>query len=263
MLDRPRQPPRPAPPAAAPPRRAARSQRDPSQAPGGPARSPRPSSAQKAADCQSSGAGMRKSPSAIEPKSRTSPTPKCSNTRDNHRRNNRRRRPPTRASSVSSAAGISTSKQRQDEHIHRQRKDRDAVEVDRHGQRHRQFHHAGDDHQFNNAQHESAPPRERRAMRDHGCPPLPAARAAIIRSITRNCASARRQLDVHRNQAQIARGRRDRDEWCPGAAARPRRAMATTASSVICRLESKRLRGLTASRHSAAKPMVFMGLRSR
>ena len=38
--------------------------------------------------------------------------------------------------------------------------------------------------------------------------------------------------------------------------------MATTASRVICRLESNRLRGLTASRHNAAKPMVFMVLRS-
>ena len=39
--------------------------------------------------------------------------------------------------------------------------------------------------------------------------------------------------------------------------------MATTASSVICKLESNRLRGLKASRQSAAKPMVFSGLRSR
>ncbi len=39
--------------------------------------------------------------------------------------------------------------------------------------------------------------------------------------------------------------------------------METTASSVIWKLESKRLRGLKASRQSAAKPMVFRTLRSR
>ena len=75
------------------------------------------------------------------------------------------------ASSVTSAAGISTSKQRQDEDIHRQRKDGDAVEVDGHGQGHGQLHDAGDDHQLDRSGAGSAPSRERCARRcERLCP---------------------------------------------------------------------------------------------
>ena len=58
-------------------------------------------------------------------------------------------------------------KQRQDEDIHWQRKDGDAVEVEGHGQGHGQLDDAGDDQQFDDAEAESARQRgkTRQAMR--------------------------------------------------------------------------------------------------
>ena len=123
------------------------------------------SSAQKATDCQSSGAGMRKSPRAIEPKRCTSPMPKWSTSATSMAGTTAAAGHRASASRVTSAAGISTSKQRQDEDIHRQGEDGDAVEVDGHGQGHGQLHHAGDDQQLDDAEAESARPREKRARR--------------------------------------------------------------------------------------------------
>ena len=81
--------------------------------------------------------------------------------RNNHGRRDSSRRPHPERDQSEQRGRHEHGKQRQDEYIHWQRKDSDAMEINGHGESHGKFNHARDDEQLAHTENEARQPRRK------------------------------------------------------------------------------------------------------